>query len=134
MNQFVKYALYVLFFGPVLVISAIIAYFVADKVVQWTTDKRIHEHIQTRFPAFTAKVQQWCQSAVGYSKVTLQLLASDAYVSNKRMLKAIGYSKNATQEPVTVTEEMISPEEALQLGFDIAAACVQELDYMTMAA
>ena len=123
-----------IFTGLVLVGGAIIAYFIADKVVQWTTDKRIHEHIQTRFPAFTAKIQQWCQSAVGYSKVTLQLLASDGYVSGKRMLKAIGYSQNASQVPVTVTEEMISPEEARQLGFDIAASSVQELDYMTMAA
>lgn len=120
--------------GLLAIATAIAAFFVVNEVVYWKTNKEIHEHLQKFFSAFAETIKQWSQKAVGYMKIALQLVASEGYVSGKRALRAIGYSSTASQGTVTVTEVMISPEEAAMLGFSMNVNNEQELDYMTMAA
>jgi hypothetical protein len=79
---------------------------------------------------FKKKIQAWCGQAIEGAKVHFRLLKDEGSVRGRRTLRAIGLWEDTTREPVTITEEVISLEQALQLGFDLNVTDDQELAYM----
>jgi hypothetical protein len=115
----------------VVVVGAIVTYWVADKATKHLTGKHIHEHaLNCLPPEFKSKIQEWCGQATGGAKVHFRLLKDEGAVQGKRTLRAIGLWEDPTREPVTITEEVITLEQAMELGFDISVTDDQELAYM----
>jgi len=79
---------------------------------------------------FKNKVQAWCGQATEGTQVHFRLLKDEGGVQGKRTLKAIGLWKDPTREPVIISEEVISLEDAIALGFDLNITDDQELEYM----
>jgi len=111
--------------------GAAVTYFVASHGTKMLTGKHIHEHALDCFPEFKKRIETWLTQTVQDASVTLMLLKDDGRVHGKRILRAIGLWKDLERSPVMITEEIISPEQARQLGFDLNAIDDQELAYMT---
>jgi hypothetical protein len=117
----------IIIFGPYLPI----AYLLADKKVKQLTGKSIHEHaMDCLSPEFKNKIKDWCVQAFEGAIVHFRLLKDEGGVQGKRTLRAIGLWQDATREPVTITEEVITLEQAMALGFDLNVTDDQELEYM----
>jgi hypothetical protein len=110
---------------------AVGAYFFANAVTKRLTGKPIHAHVLDCLPGVKQKITEWCSSAAKGAVVHLRLLADEGKVSGKRTLRAIGWADpKREQEQVTITEEVITLEQALALGFDLAKTADQEVVYM----
>jgi len=107
------------------------AYWATNQGTKLLTGKHIHEHALDCFPEFKKRIEAWCGSVTEEVKVFLRLLKDDGSVHGKRVLRAIGLWKAPQRLPIMITEEMISPEQASQLGFDLNMIVDQELAYLT---
>ena len=108
-----------------------VTYWGANKVTKHLTGKHIHEHALDCLPEeFKNKIQAWSSNAIEGGGVHLRLLKDDGKVHGKRILRAIGLWQKPDRIPVTITEEVITSEQALQLGFDLNVTGDQELAYM----
>jgi len=112
------------------IVAAVIAYWVADKGTKLLTGKHIHEHALDCFPEFKKKIEAWSSNAIESGGVRLRLLKDDGAVQGKRTLRAIGLWKKPDRIPVTITEEVITLEQARELGFDLTTTTDQEVAYM----
>ena len=110
--------------------GAIITYWLADKGTKLLTGKHIHEHALDCFPEFKKRIEVWCSETTEKVEVHLQLLKDNGSVQGKRVLRAIGLRNDLKQLPVVITEEVISFEQARQLGFDLTLNVDQELAYV----
>jgi hypothetical protein len=110
---------------------AVAAYWGANKATKHLTGKHIHEHALDCLPVeFKNKIQAWCGQAAEGAKVNFRLLKDEGGVQGKRTLRAIGLWEDPRREPVTITEEVITLEQAMALGFDLNVTDDQELAYM----
>ena len=108
-----------------------LAYWGATTATKHLTGKHIHEHALDCLPAeFKNKIHAWFSQAAEGAKVHFRLLKDEGSVHGKRTLRAIGLWKDSAREPVVITEEVISLEDAMALGFDINITDDQELAYM----
>jgi hypothetical protein len=111
--------------------AAVLAYLIADAGVKHLTGKYIHEHaLDCLSPEFKSRIHEWYSNAIEGGGVRLRLLADDGSVHGKRTLRAIGLWKKPDRIPVTITEEVITLEQAIQMGFDLTMTTDQELEYM----
>jgi hypothetical protein len=108
-----------------------LAYWGATAATKHLTGKHIHEHaLDCLSPEFKNKIAEWYSNAIESGGVHLRLLKDDGSVQGKRVLRAIGLWKKPNRVPVTITEEVITLEQAREMGFDLSLTSDQELAYM----
>jgi uncharacterized membrane protein len=110
---------------------AIGTYFIVDPIIEWWTGKRIHRHaynyLQSQLPQLVETIKMW-QKKTEWMSIQLKLRVDDMKVNTRKLLKVIGILKDPTKQPSIITEQYITHEQVVDLGFDLSINETQTIE------
>lgn len=102
-----------------LTIAAAGAYLAADVVSRLTTNKALHQHAFDWWNQMRDRILAWCKSneSLGVTRVIgyVTQVLDDAAVAAKRTMQFYAIGETKGNEPVVITEEVVSADELAKL-------------------